>query len=194
MARTKVAGQPTERVRQAVLNCTRDLLDEAGFSKLSVEAIAERSGVSKATIYRWWPNRAAVAMDTLLEVAGPNQAILHEGSALSNLRTHVRIAGEFIGGKTGGTLAGLVADLQHDPELAEAFRTRYLAERRGMTCEVIARAIEEGDLDAELDPGFVVDLLIGPLYYRLLLGHDDVDPDVAERVLDRLLDGLRKVG
>src|SRR4051794_27621583 len=92
------------------------LLAEGDFSSFSMDAVAERAGVSKATIYRWWKNRADVAMDVLLDAAGPGDPYVVEGAtALRNLLEHVRIASSFVGGPSGHMLAGIVADAQHDP-------------------------------------------------------------------------------
>lgn len=183
-------GQPTERVRRAVFDSAREIINTKGFSAFTIDELVARSGVSKTTIYRWWNNRADVTMDLLLDAAGPNEPIIHPGSALDNLRSHIRIAGEFIGGPSGHLLAGIVADAQHDSALSEAFRQRYLARRRKMTIELLTMAIDEGSLRPDLDPELVVDVLIGPLYYRLLLQHLPPGPEAAQAVLEMVLTGL----
>lgn len=182
--------KPTERVRRAVLESAREIIGSRGFSAFTVDELVSRSGISKMTIYRWWSNRSAVAMDVLLDEAGPNEPILHEGSALDNLRTHLENAGRFIAGQSGALLAGIVADAQHNEELSNALRTRYLSKRRSMTVELLRRAVQEGDLRPDVDPEVIVDLLIGPLYYRLLLRHLPVDDNTALELLDVVLDGV----
>lgn len=181
--------RPTERVRRAVLEAAREIIATRGFSAFTVDELVSTSGISKMTIYRWWSNRSAVAMDILLDAAGPNEPILHEGSALDNLRTHLEIAGEFIAGPSGSLLAGLVADAQHDEELSDALRTRYLSKRRSMTVALLHRAVEEGDIRPDVDPETIVDLLIGPLYYRLLMKHLPVE-EITGSLLDVVLRGL----
>jgi AcrR family transcriptional regulator len=182
--------RPTERVRLAVVSAAKELIDERGFSALTVDEVASRSGVSKMTIYRWWNNRSAVAMDVLLEAAGPNTPMLHEGSALSNLRTHLLNAVGFLSGPSSGLLAGVIADAQHDEELSEELRNHYLYARRSMTLELVKRAMVEGDVRQDVDAEVVLDLLIGPLYYRLLFGHLPVDEAFMATIVDTLLRGI----
>jgi len=185
---------PSERVRAAVLSATRDLIDEAGFSRFSMDALALKAGVSKATVYRWWNNRADVAMDALFEAAGPGEWQLHDGSALENLVNHVHIGAGFLSGPHGRTLAGVVGDAQHDPRLAEALRERFLIKRRQLTIVLIRQAVTDGDLRPDTDPELLVDLLIGPMYYRLLLGHAPVSDALADDVADAVLRAYRTPG
>ncbi|MFW3168563.1 TetR/AcrR family transcriptional regulator [Geodermatophilus sp. CPCC 206100] len=170
-----------------MLTATRDLIDEVGFSRFSIDALAIRAGVSKATVYRWWDNRADVAMDALLDAAGPDTPVLHAGSALENLVSHVHIGVAFLAGPHGRTLAGVVGDAQHDPQLAQAFRDRYLSRRRRLVIGLIRQAIDDGDLRPDTDPDLLVDVLIGPMYYRLLLGHAAVTEAMADALVDVVL-------
>ena len=93
---------------------------------MTVEAIAERAGVSKATIYRWWPNRAAVVMDGFLSTVSSEVPFPHTGHAREDIRIHMRRLAEAFSGKIGRTVAALIAEGQSDPELAEALRSRWL--------------------------------------------------------------------
>lgn len=173
------------------MSATRDLIEEKGFAKFSMDALAVRAGVSKATVYRWWSSRADVAMDALLDAAGPGQPTVHSGSALENLVSHVHIGADFLSGTHGRTLAGVVGDAQHDPELAQAFRERYLVKRRQLVIGLIRQAVAEGDLRNDTDPELLVDLLIGPMYYRLLLGHAPVSGAMAHDVIVAALRAYR---
>lgn len=180
---TTAPRQPRARVRRDVMAAAQHLLSTGNFAAFSVEALADVAGVSKATIYRWWKNRADVAMDVLLDVAGPNDPyVLKAGTALDNLREHILIASRFIGGRDGHMLAGIVADAQQDPGLAETFRTRYLDRRRSLIMGLMRDAQQSGELDADTDIQVLADLLIGPMYYRLLLGHGAIDPEYATNV------------
>lgn len=186
------ARQPRARVRRDVMAAASQLLAEGDFSSFSMDAVAERAGVSKATIYRWWKNRADVAMDVLLDAAGPGDPYVVEGAtALRNLLEHVRIASRFVGGPSGHMLAGIVADAQYDPVLAESFRRRYLDHRRGLIIGLMHDAQDAGELDRELDLRVLADLLIGPMYYRLLLGHAPIDPAYADSIFEAVIRPLR---
>lgn len=156
-----------------------------------MDALAARAGVSKATVYRWWNNRSDAAMDALLDAAGPHEPLLHPGSALDNLATHVHIGADFLAGPHGRTLAGVVGDAQHDPQLAQAFRDRFLVRRRQLVIGLIRQAVADGDLRPDTDPELLVDLLIGPMYYRLLLGHAAVTSQTADDLVEVVLRAYR---
>jgi AcrR family transcriptional regulator len=157
---------------------------------LTVEAIAERAGVSKATIYRWWPNKAAVVMDSFLSMVSSEVPFPHTGHAGEDLRLHMRMLAEAFGGKMGRTVAALIAEGQADPELAEALRSRWLSVRRTEAKEILELGIERGELREDLDTEVAVDVLYGPIYYRMLVGHAPLDNDFTDALSDHIFAGL----
>ena len=174
-------GRPrSERAHRAILQAANDLLESEGFAALTVEAIAERAGVSKATIYRWWPNRAAVVMDGFLSIVSSEVPFPHTGHAREDIRIHMRRLAEAFSGKIGRTVAALIAEGQSDPELAEALRSRWLSVRRKEAREILELGIERGELREDIDQEVAVDVLYGPIYYRMLVGHAPLDDDFAE--------------
>lgn len=183
--------KPRDRVRQAVTDATRELLGEVGFARLTVDGIAERSGVGKATIYRWWSNRADVAMDTLLEQRGPLGWFVQDRPAIENLRHQLLVATDFLSGPHGPIVAGLLGDVQHDAQIAEAFRRRFLAPLVQLTRELLAAAVEEGDVRADLDHDLLIDSLTGPIYFRLLVTGEPITPETTLQMADTVLRGAR---
>ena len=157
---------------------------------MTVEAIAERAGVSKATVYRWWPNRAAVVMDGFLSTVSSEVPFPHTGHAREDIRLHMRRLTEALSGKIGQTVAALIAEGQADPELAEALRSRWLSVRRAEAREILELGIERGELREDLDPEVAVDVLYGPIYYRLLVAHAPVDEDFAGILAEHIFSGL----
>ena len=157
---------------------------------MTVEAIAERAGVSKATVYRWWPNKAAVVMDGFLSTVSSEVPFPHTGRAREDIRLHMRRLTEAFSGKIGLTVAALVAEGQADPELAEALRSRWLSVRRAEAREILELGIERGELRGDLDPEVAVDVLYGPIYYRLLVDHAPLDEDFADALDDHVFAGL----
>jgi AcrR family transcriptional regulator len=151
---------------------------------VTVEAIAERAGVSKATVYRWWPNRAAVVMDGFLSIVSSEVPFPHTGHAREDIRIHMRRLAEAFSGKIGRTVAALIAEGQSDPELAEALRSRWLSVRRTEAKEILRLGIERGELREDLDPEVAVDVLYGPIYYRMLVGHAPIGEDFADALAD----------
>jgi len=184
-------GRPrSERAHRAILQAANELLESEGFASVTVEAIAERAGVSKATVYRWWPNRAAVVMDGFLSIVSSEVPFPHTGHAQEDIRLHMRRLAEAFGGKMGRTVAALIAEGQADPELAEALRSRWLSVRRTEAKEILELGIERGELRDDIDPEVAVDVLYGPIYYRMLVGHAPLDSDFADVLADHAFAGL----
>jgi AcrR family transcriptional regulator len=185
-------GRPrSERAHRAILQAANELLENEGFAAVTVEAIAERAGVSKATIYRWWPNRAAVVMDGFLSIVSSEVPFPHTGHAREDIRIHMRRLSEAFSGNLGRTVAALIAEGQADPELAEALRSRWLSVRRTEAREILELGIERSELREDLDPEVAVDVLYGPIYYRMLVGHASLDEDFADTLADHVFAGLR---
>ena len=188
-------GRPrSERAHRAILQAANELLESEGFAAVTVEAIAERAGVSKATVYRWWPNRAAVVMDGFLSIVSSEVPFPHTGHAREDIRIHMRRLAEAFSGKIGRTVAALIAEGQSDPELAEALRSRWVSVRRTEAREILELGIERGELREDLDPEVAVDVLYGPIYYRMLVGHAPLDDDFADVLADHVFAGLAARG
>jgi AcrR family transcriptional regulator len=188
----RTAGRPrSERARAATLQAAGELLDERGLAALSVDAIATHAGVSKATIYRWWPSKAAVVMDAFLERTSPQMPFPDTGSTREDLRRQMRsVIRLFNDAATSRPFVALIAEGQHDPVLAAALRERFIAARRAAATEAFARGIERGDLKADLDVEIAIDALYGALYYRLLVSGEPLTPRYADRLLDQLFPAL----
>jgi len=184
-------GRPrSERARRAILQAANELLEGEGFAAVTVEAIADRAGVSKATVYRWWPNKAAVVMDGFLSTVSSEVPFPHTGHAREDIRLHMRRLTEAFGGKIGRTVAALIAEGQADAELAEALRSRWLSVRRAEAREILELGIERGELREDFDPEVAVDVLYGPIYYRLLVAHAPLDDEFADALADHIFAGL----
>jgi AcrR family transcriptional regulator len=184
-------GRPrSERAHRAILQAANELLESEGFAAVSVEAIAERAGVSKATIYRRWPNRAAVVMDGFLSTVSSEVPFPHTGHAREDIRIHMRRLAEAFSGKIGRTVAALMAEGQSDPELAGALRSRWLLVRRAEAREILELGIERGELREDIDLEVAVDVLYGPIYYRMLVGHAPLDNGFTDALADHIFAGL----
>jgi AcrR family transcriptional regulator len=173
------------------MDATRELLREFGFARLTVDGIAERSGVGKATIYRWWSNRADVAMEALLEERGRVGWFIEDRPAIENLRAQLLIATEFLRGPSGTVVAGLLGDVQHDAQIAEAFRHRFLTPLVDLTRELLEAAVAEGDVRPDLDHGLLIDMLTGPIYFRLLVTGETLSAATTHEMVDTVLRGAR---
>ena len=195
MAKEAELPRPPGRPRcpiahRAILETAYELLEEVGFASMSVEGIASRAGVGKATIYRRWPNKASVVMDAFLAAMAPQIPFPDTGSAREDLRRQMRSLVEAMRGRHGRTIATLIGAGQADPELAEAFRTRVVALRRAEARQVLQRGMARGDFRSKFDPEVVLDALYAPLYFRLLVGHAPITAAFADAVVAVVLDKL----
>jgi len=181
-------GRPrSEPKRQAILDATFALIDGLGFTGVSVDRIAEHAGVGKATIYRWWPNKAAVTMDAILSIADPAIPHPQTGSARQDLAAHLRhMIRIFRGARTGPMIASVLAEAQHDSELAAEVDARVQAPRRAGAKQILEDGIARGELRTDLDCDAVLDAIYGPLYYRFLVTHQPMSSRYADTVLDHI--------
>jgi AcrR family transcriptional regulator len=185
-------GRPrSERARRAILKAAGELLERDGFTAVTMERIAERAGVSKATIYRWWPNKAAVMTDSFLELMVADTSPLDTGSAREDLRLRLRGLAHMLAGRSGRFVAALIAESQTDSEVAEALRTHWISVRRRETRPLLRRGIERGELRSDLDLEVAIDALYGPVYWRMLTGYAPLNDDFVDKLVDHVMVGLR---
>jgi AcrR family transcriptional regulator len=190
-------GRPrSERARKAILEAASELLLARGLSAVSMDAVAERAGVSKATIYRWWPTKETLALDALYtEWAAarphPRDTGSLRGDLLSLLRPWARLASSR---PYGRVVAALLTEAQTDPAFAAEYRERFVEPRRQQAREIFRRAIERAEIPADTNVEVVLDLLYGPLYHRLLHGHAPLNDRFVREVIDMVLDGVRRDG
>jgi len=185
-------GRPrSEKARLAVLAAAADLLLEDGLAAVSMDAVAARAGVSKATIYRWWPTKETLALDALYQewaaVPPPRDTGSLRGDLLSLLRPWVRLAG---GRPYGRAIAALVSEAQADPEFGREYRARFVEPRREQARVILRRAVERGEIPAGTRTEVALDLLYGPVYHRLLHGHAPLNDRFIRDVIDTTLGGI----
>jgi AcrR family transcriptional regulator len=192
-AETHRPGRPrSEKARNAILRATADLLLAHGLAAVTMDAVAERAGVSKATIYRWWPTKEALALDALYEessVARP--AICDTGTVGGDLLVLLQPWARMVGSRPYGRLiAALISKAQTDPAFGEQYRARFVEPRRDEARAILRRAIDRGEIPADTDIELGLDLLYGPLYHRLLHRHAALDDAFVRDVVDTTLAGL----
>ena len=160
-----------ENARLAVLHAADDLLVERGFNGVTIEGIAARAGVAKQTIYRWWPSKVDILLDTLIEDADRQLTIVDKGPVVEAVRRYLRSLARFLTRDPAGkVLLALIGEAQHDAEMARVFRRRYLDPRREQERAMLVRGVDSGELPAGLDLDAVLDALSGPILYRALTG------------------------
>src|SRR6185436_2765820 len=156
---TAVRGRPrSQRARQAILDATRALVDKGGYAAATIEAIASRSGVAKTTIYRWWPNRPTLVVDLLMDMAAKDVPPPTGPDPLKAIRTEMRGIAAASDHVMGRLLVSLVGAAQHD---------RLFDPRTEATGKMIQAAQTAGLLRKDMPAHVAVDLLVGPLFYRM---------------------------
>jgi AcrR family transcriptional regulator len=146
-----------------------------------MDAVAERAGASKATIYRWWPSKELLALDALFSEWQVGQPDKHDtGSLDGDLLALIRPWARQLTTKPyGRVIAALLTRAQRDPEFAAEYRARFLEPRRDRARVIFARAIERGEISADTDIEAALDLLYGPFYHRILNGHAKLTDDFS---------------
>ena len=184
-------GRPrSDDAHRRILDATRELLSEDGFSDLRLEHVAARAGVGKATIYRWWGSKEALAQELLAGLAAPHIEVAQTGDTREELLAAVlnpmRAVTET---PFGPVIRALLSQIAVNPTLGDPFRATVVQARRDEIGRVVDRGIERGDLRPDADKDVATELLVGPVYFRLMFG-GDLDDAFAARVVDSVLAGF----
>jgi AcrR family transcriptional regulator len=178
-------------VRADVLRAVGELLLAEGLADFTIERVARLSGVSKTTIYKWWPSRGALALDGYFHAVEPTLAFPDTDSIRADLTTQLHAFGHLVADTPAGRLlAELIGASQTDAELAVAYRELYSSQRRHLAVMRIQRAQTAGQLRADVDPQVVVDQLWGAVYHRLLIPDEPITTTFIDALLDNLLEGI----
>lgn len=181
----------SERSHRAIVAATQELLVELGHRELTIEGVAARAGVGKQTIYRWWPSKAALVLEAYLTASDAVLPPPETGSTLEDVAALLRWLIAVLAEPTGGrVVAGLLADLQHDADLAEGFRRDVVPARRRAMLAALERGRQRGEIRAEADLELAVDALHGAVFYRLLISGEPLDADFTASLARQMLDGL----
>ena len=187
-------GRPrSEKARQAILKAAAELLLDRGLAAVSMDAVAERAGVSKATIYRWWPTKETLALDALYTqwatvTTAPQDTGSLRGDLLELLQPWAALLRT---GPYARVIAALLTEAQTDLAFRAEYQRHVIQPRRDHAREIFTRAIDRGEIPASLDLEVALDLIYGPLYLRLLQGHAPLDDAFVEAVVDLVLTGIK---
>jgi AcrR family transcriptional regulator len=192
-AATRRTDRRVERSNQAILDATLELLGSDGdVGSLTVEAVAARAGVAKSTIYRRWRDKWELALDAVMIDTLPGfDDPVDVGDSRKELLTFVNAVVKMLAATPyGPAMQGLVSQIATDPDLARVYRERVVQPRMAQLAPVIQRGIARGDLRADTEIRLVHELLVGPIFYRLLLSGAPLDPKLGPRLVDAILAGF----
>jgi AcrR family transcriptional regulator len=185
-------GRPRDPATdQAILAAAGDLLASRGLDGMSIEEVAARAGVGKATIYRRWSSKGLLALDAFMLMFREQQPPPDTGSLRGDLTAAL---GAWVRAVTstpaGRLLTSLIAAAQQDPELHAAWRDRVLEPLRAQHRIMLQHAVERGEIPATVDAEVVLDMFFGAAEHRLLLGHLPISESFVTSVVDVILGGI----
>ena len=184
--------RPRERVHEQVIRAAHQLIETGGYTALTVDALVAASGISKKTVYRWWNNRADVALDMAALSYGEPDAV-GDGPILQRVQQFVQAEARYLLGPAGPVLAGILGDAQRRPALAATVENRYFAVRRSALSRLLVDAADQSaaGMTSDSDTDLVATVLLAPLYQSLLTGHPPLTEELADRIVALVLSGVR---
>jgi len=187
-------GRPrSTHTDKAILKAAGEIVLASGLAEMTIEGVAERAGVGKASIYRRWPSKGALAFDAVVDGILATQPTPDTGSLEGDLtlvaESWVRLANLKRGGRA---VAHFIAEAQSDADLAVSWRERFVNPIRQARRPIVDRAIARGEIPAGSDPELILDLLFGPLYHRYLNMHLPLDRSFAQGVARMVAAGARQ--
>ncbi|WP_248963470.1 TetR/AcrR family transcriptional regulator [Sphaerisporangium perillae] len=189
-----MASDGGPRRKQEIFQATLESLAEKGYEGLTIEGVAERSGVNKTTIYRWWPSKAALLGDALVEARLLDFTVPDTGSLRGDLKALLRGTAALLATPPASDVAvAALGAAAHNPELA-AQAERFFSDRFARESPIFERAAHRGELRAGAEPMMIVDMLAGAVWLRAVFRRLPIDDDFTDRVVDLLLDGSAAPG
>lgn len=189
-ATSKVAG-PTTETRRSVLLATGDLIERLSYPSVTIDAIARASGVSKSTIYRYWPSRQALILEAYTYKTNELTSVPDTGNAIEDLRTYLRKLAyclNFAG--AASTVSGLIVDAINDDEFAPLYRATLLEERRKSFSVILLKGQRRGQIRKDVDLGTAIDAIYGAVHHRLLVSGQGIDEPFIAALTDIALRGI----
>jgi AcrR family transcriptional regulator len=178
-----------EDVRHATLTAAADLLLAEGVHALTFSKVAARAGVSKMTLYKWWPSPGALAFDAYFNAFQATLAFPDTGDIRRDLTTQLHAFVDLLN-RSGSVIAGIIGAAQGDPDLAEALSAHYVVQRRALAVERLTRARQDGQIRAEVDLETIVDQLWGAVYHRLLMPAQPLTTEFVDQLVANLFQGV----
>ena len=187
------AGRPRSvESRRAIIQSAMHILQNDGYAALNIEAIAARAGVSKQTIYRWWNSAAFIVLEALTADMQAQETVAPDtGSLKGDLQELVRPMVRALAQRRGPVFKALIAEAQADARFAEAFRNSLMETHRETVRAILGRAQLRGETTFDVDVELIADLVYGPVLYRLLNGHGQLDETFAFNLADATAAAVR---
>ncbi len=181
----------TEAIRAAVF----EELAAVGFARMSIEGIARRAGVGKTAVYRRWKSKLALVLDLVGAVAAQGLPAPATGSLEGDVRALLTVASHALRHPIASqVIPELLVEAARQPEIAEPVRTALLDGldgKEGVVAQIVREAVARGELPAGTDPARALDLLVGPLYWRLVVARTELPKGYVDELTRAAVAGLR---
>jgi AcrR family transcriptional regulator len=185
-------GRPrSEHSHEAILDAVLQLLEAEGYGALTIEGVARQAGVGKQTIYRWWKCKAELVLEAYANHAASKHPVPDRGSLRADLEAFLTAGFKRLTDISGPVMRGLVADAVHDEEFRKVLLSAFIAKRSAALKQIFERGRVRGEVDAGCDLDFACELVLGPMWYRLLLLHGKLDAKFARQVTAAALAAVR---
>ncbi|GAA4902942.1 TetR family transcriptional regulator [Stackebrandtia albiflava] len=176
---------------EAIMRTMLELGRETGYARLSIEAVARRAGVGKHTVYRRWTSKGALLLDSLLSLHRHDLDYPDTGDVRADLRAQIhRVADLMTAPPFGPLFRALVAEAQHDPDVATALHAQFTRPQEERTVARLNTARDRGELSPDFDLDLAMAILSGPLYFRFLITREPLTHEYVDQVLDALFAGM----
>ncbi|MGA2415448.1 MAG: TetR/AcrR family transcriptional regulator [Candidatus Sulfotelmatobacter sp.] len=186
----RAPGRPrSEQARSAILRSTLQLLGKNGFSDLTIEDVSAHAGVGKTTVYRWWPNKAALIADAFASSTTRKLHFPDTGSLRTDMSQQMRQLVKIFRSRRGRIVSAILAAGQSDRQVIAAFRERFLKPRRREAYATLRRGIVRGELRKGTDLDLLLDSLYGPIYMRFLIRHGSLNSGFVNHLCELVLGG-----
>jgi len=187
-----VSPRPRGRPRIAdaetlAIAATTELLESFEVRSITMELIAERSGVAKITLYRRWPSKLALFVDAMLARMSATMPLREDMSPQAAVQAHIAAMIRALRGPTGVLVRAVIGECLADRDLADILRERYLGHRREIAIRIIQRGLDEGSFGAAEPAEILHDALYGAIWYRFLFGVGRLDRRAAMTLLTDIL-------
>ena len=190
----KRPGRPPRKEavsHDAIIDAVYRLMKEKPLDDVSMDEIAKRAGVAKPTLYKWWPNKQSLLFDMFKERVVPNFPVDSTATAEEAIRRQAKDLVRLLNGFFGKVTAQIVGEGQSDPKVLHAYREGYVRRRRDITVPVIERGYASGEFKRRVEPHLLIDLIYGPIYYRLLVRFLPLNQQFIDDLLDHVIAYLK---
>lgn len=185
-------GRPrSDKARAAILNAAHELLQDHPLLSITMDQIAQQAGVSKATLYRWWPHKLDVLIDAFVEHSPPRAQPTPGQGPLATLKKGLADLLDLFLGKEAQVIADIVGHGRAYPKAVRLFREGFLEPRRTIARQLMREAQAQGEIHTDLDVEIALDMIFGPLYYRLLVQHLPLDKSMNKKIEYIIENGFR---